>query len=254
MKSLIPRLTQRERRPATRKLPYGGIMNYEGGAYGLWGIVLIELAFFIVLAFSFTRPKTSRDWRSFGAFSASVVALFAEMYGFALTMFLLSGWLAHHYPGVDFLSHDSGHPLHTQLGFKGDAHIDALHIVSEVLIVAGLFVLASSWRVLYAAQKSRTLATSGPYSYVRHPQYAAFIAIMFGFLLQWLRIPTLLMFPVLVWIYVRLAKTEDRQVEMEFGTIYAEYARCRPSCCTWGRDHRESPGLAPTELWSDRGC
>jgi hypothetical protein len=112
-------------------------MNHEGSAYGLWGVVLIDSAFFIVFAFSFTHPKTSRDWRSFGAFSAFIVALFAEMYGFPLTIFLLSGWLAHHYPGVDFWSHSSGHLLHTLLGFKGDPHMDPLHIVSEVLIVGG---------------------------------------------------------------------------------------------------------------------
>lgn len=162
-------------------------MNHESSAYGLWGVALIESAFFIVFTFSFARPKTSRDWRSFGAFSAFIIALFAEMYGFPLTIFPLSGWLAQHYPGVDFLSHDSGHLLHTLLGLKGDPHMDPLHILSEVLILAGLFLLASSWRVLYAAQKSRTLAATGPYSYVRHPQYVAFIAIMFGFLLQWRR-------------------------------------------------------------------
>ncbi len=204
-------------------------MNHQGSAYGLWGMVLIDSAFFIVFAFSFTRPKTSRDWRSFGGFSAFIVALFAEMYGFPLTIFLLSGWLAQHYPGVDFLSHESGHLLHTVLGLKGDPHMDPLHIVSEVLIVAGLFLLANSWRVLYAAQKSQTLATTGPYSYIRHPQYVAFIAIMFGFLLQWPTIPTLVMFPVLVWMYVRLAKAEEKQVQAEFGRAYVEYARRVPA-------------------------
>jgi protein-S-isoprenylcysteine O-methyltransferase Ste14 len=220
-------------------------MNHEGSAYGLWGIVVIESAFFIVFAFSFTRPKTSRDWRSFGAFSAFIVALFAEMYGFPLTIFLLSGWLAHHYPGVDFLSHDSGHLLYTLLGLKGDPHMDPLHIVSEVLIVAGLFLLASSWRVLYAAQKSQTLATTGPYSYVRHAQYVAFIAIMFGFLLQWPTIPTLVMFPVLVWMYVRLAKTEGRQVQIEFGRIYAEYAREVPAFIPHLGSRSREPSFGP---------
>jgi protein-S-isoprenylcysteine O-methyltransferase Ste14 len=204
-------------------------MHHEGNAYGLWGIVVIESAFFIVFAFSFTRPKTSRDWRSFGAFSAFIVALFTEMYGFPLTIFLLSGWLARHYPGVDFMSHDSGHLLHTLLGLKGDHHMDPLHIVSEILIVAGLFLLVSSWRVLYAAQKTGTLATTGPYSRVRHPQYIAFIVIMFGFLLQWSTIPTLVMFPVLVWMYVRLANAEERQVQAKVGKAYADYARAVPA-------------------------
>jgi protein-S-isoprenylcysteine O-methyltransferase Ste14 len=204
-------------------------MNHDGSAYSMWGLVLIESAFFIIFAFSFTQPKTRTDWRSFGAFSAFIVALFAEMYGFPLTIFLLSGWLASHYPGVDFMSHESGHMLHTLLGLKGNPHMDPLHIVSEVLIVAGLFLLASSWRVLYAAQKSQTLATTGPYAYIRHPQYIAFIAVMFGFLLQWPTIPTLVMFPVLVWMYVRLAKAEERQVQTEFGEAYTNYARGVPA-------------------------
>ena len=204
-------------------------MNRDGSAYGMWGLVLIESAFFIIFAFSFTRPKTRTDWRSFGAFSAFIVALFAEMYGFPLTIFLLSGWLASHYPGVDFMSHESGHMLHTLLGLKGDPHMDPFHILSNVLIVAGLFLLASSWRTLYAAQQSRTLATTGAYAYIRHPQYVAFIAVMFGFLLQWPTIPTLVMFPVLVWMYVRLAKAEERQVQTEFREAYTNYARGVPA-------------------------
>jgi protein-S-isoprenylcysteine O-methyltransferase Ste14 len=221
------------------------LMRHESSAYGLWGIVLIESAFFIVFAFSFTRPKTSRDWRSFGAFSAFIVALFTEMYGFPLTIFLLSGWLARRYPGVDFMSHDSGHLLHTLLGMKGDPHMDPLHILSEVFIVAGLFLLVSSWRVLYAAQKSQALATTGPYSYVRHPQYVAFIAIMLGFLLQWPTIPTLVMFPVLVWIYLRLAKAEEKEAQAEFGRDYLDYAREVPAFIPHLRTRSEEPLFGP---------
>jgi protein-S-isoprenylcysteine O-methyltransferase Ste14 len=220
-------------------------MHYEGSAYGLWGIVLIESAFFVLFAFSFTRPKTSKDWRSFGAFSAFIVALFTEMYGFPLTIFLLSGWLERHYPGVDFTSHDSGHLFHTLLGLKGDPHMNPLHLLSEALIVAGLFLLASSWRVLYSAQKSGTLATSGPYSHVRHPQYIAFIAIMFGFLLQWPTIPTLVMFPVLVWMYLRLAKAEEKQVQAEFGRAFADYARGVPAFIPRLGSRSEEPLFGP---------
>jgi len=147
-------------------------------AYGMWWLVLVNSIFFIVFALSFTRPRTARDWRSLGAFSAFIVALFAEMYGFPLSIYLLSGWLASHYPEVDPFAHDTGHFWHTLLGRQGPAHSDPLHIVSEVLIFVGLIVVAVSWRVLYWAQQDRTLATTGLYALIRHPQYTAFILIM----------------------------------------------------------------------------
>ena len=166
-------------------------MNHDAPAYGLWILVVINSLVFILFAFSFTHPKTRRDWRSFGAFSAFIVALFAEMYGFPLTIYLISGWLSSHYPGLDLYGHDSGHLWHTLLGLKGDPHFDVLHILSNILLFGGFILLSASWRVLYKAQQEHKLATAGPYAYVRHPQYVGFVLIMFGFLLQWPTIPTL---------------------------------------------------------------
>lgn len=201
---------------------------HNDGAYGLWTLVILNSAIFIFFAFSFIKPKSATDWRSLGAFSAFIVALFTEMYGFPLTIYFLSGWLADTFPGIDFLSHENGHLLHTLLGFEGDPHWDPLHIASNVIIVLGFFLLSSSWNVLHHAQKLGTLATTGWYARCRHPQYLAFIMIMFGFLLQWPTIPTLVMFPVLVVVYIRLAKREETLAADMFGEAYEQYKAQTP--------------------------
>ena len=193
-------------------------------AYGLWPLVIINSLVFIIFAFSFTKPKTSRDWRSFGAFSAFIVALFTEMYGFPLTIYLLSGWLTAWMPGIDPFTHNAGHLLEDFFGWGGDPHFGPFHIASYILIFYGFSLLAKSWSVLYKAQKDHTLAVTGPYARIRHPQYVGFVIIMFGFLLQWPTILTVLMFPILVWVYTRLARSEEKDAQKEFGETWNAYA------------------------------
>ena len=150
-------------------------------AYGLWSLVIINSLVFLIFAFSFTKPKTSRDWRSLGAFSAFIVALFTEMYGFPLTIHLLSGWLSSRFPGVDWLSHDAGHLLEMIFGWRTNPHFGPFHLLSFVFIGGGFWLLSASWRVLYHAQRRNAIATTGPYARIRHPQYVGFVLIMFGF-------------------------------------------------------------------------
>ena len=202
-------------------------MNPE--AYGLWSLVFLNSAVFILFAFSFFKPQTARDWRSFGAFSAFLVALFTEMYGFPLTIYLLSGWLQSRYPGVDWLSHDAGHLLEMLFGWRANPHAGPFHLMSFALIGGGLWLLSAAWPVLYHAQRSGSLATTGPYARVRHPQYAAFVLILLGFLFQWPTLLTLAMFPFLVVMYVRLARHEERQALAEFGSEYERYMHETPA-------------------------
>jgi len=198
-------------------------------AYGLWTLVVLNSAIFIFFAFSFIKPQTKTDWRSLGVFSAFIVALFTEMYGFPLTIYLLSGWLAEQYPGVDFYTHENGHLLHTFFGLSGSAHWDPLHLFSIILIVFGFYLMSSAWAVLHQAQSKHELADTGWYARCRHPQYLAFILIMLGFLFQWPTIPTLVMFPVLLLVYVRLAKQEEQIAEQEFGDKYRTYRKNTPA-------------------------
>ena len=209
--------------------------------YGVWWLVFVNTLFFIIFALSFTRPKTARDWRSLGAFSAFIVALFAEMYGFPLSLYLLSGWLASHYPEVDPFAHDTGHFWHLLLAIPGPAHSDPLHVLSECLVFVGLILLALSWRILYWAQRANTLAVTGPYALVRHPQYAAFILIMLGFVIQWPTLPTLVMFPLLTGLYIHLAYEEEGEARAQFGEAYDRYASVTPGFIPlWRRRGRES--------------
>ncbi len=195
----------------------------EVPAYGLWSLAVINSAVFILFAFTFFKPQTKRDWRSFGAFSAFLVALFSEMYGFPLTIYLLSGWLQSHYPNVDWFSHDAGHLLEMMFGWKANPHFGPFHILSFVFIGGGFVLISRGWQILYEAQRRQTLATSGIYAYLRHPQYVGFILVMFGFLLQWPTILTVAMFPVLVFMYARLARTEEQEALAEFGPAYERY-------------------------------
>lgn len=204
-------------------------MSSDSPAYGLWPLVVINVAVFIIFAFSFARPRTSRDWRSFGAFAAFIVALFTEMYGFPLTIYLLSGWLGSRFPGLDLFSHDAGHIWSTLLGWTGDPHFSPFHLLSYLLIGGGFILLSAAWDVLYKAQRDRRLATSGPYASIRHPQYVGFGLIMLGFLFQWPTLLTALMFPILITMYVRLARREEREALADFGGDYADYASTTPA-------------------------
>lgn len=217
--------------------------------FGLWGVAAVNAAVFILFAFSFFKPHTPRDWRSFGVFSAFLVALFAEMYGFPLTIYLLSGWLQSRFPGVNWLSHDAGHLLEMMFGWRTNPHFGPFHIASFVLIGGGFMLISVAWKALHTAQQEQKLATGGIYSRIRHPQYVGFILVMFGFLLQWPTLLTLGMFPVLVVMYVRLARHEQRDALREFGEDYRRYAAQVPPFVprVWRRADRAAGRVKPED-------
>lgn len=198
-------------------------------AYGLWIVAAVNAAIFILFAFSFFKPKTPRDWRSFGVFSAFLVALFSEMYGFPLTIYLASGWLQGAYPGIDWFSHDAGHLPEMLFGWRANPHFGPFHLLSFVLIGGGFWLISAAWRVLYDAQRGGRLATTGPYAHLRHPQYAGFMLVLTGFLVQWPTILTLAMYPFLIWMYRRLARAEEDETRARFGAAFDAYARSVPA-------------------------
>ncbi|RZU53207.1 protein-S-isoprenylcysteine O-methyltransferase Ste14 [Krasilnikovia cinnamomea] len=195
--------------------------------YGLWPLVFINTALFVAFAASFFHPRTGRDWRAMGAFTAFLVALFTEMYGIPLTVYLLSGWLGSKVPALQ-ATHSGGHLFNDLIGWTGDPHLSPFHLASYAFIGGGFWLIAAAWRVLHDAAQHDRLATTGAYQWVRHPQYDGFLLIMIGFLLQWPTIPTLVLFPVLAMVYTRLARAEEREVAARFGAAWADYAARTP--------------------------
>jgi len=196
-------------------------------AYGLWVLVAVNSAIFILFSISFFHPQSRRDWRAMGAFSAFLVALFTEMYGFPLTIYLLSGWLGSRFPALA-PTHAGGHLFNDLIGWKLDPHLSPFHLASYAFIGGGFWIISAAWTRLLKAQQAGVLAVDGLYSRLRHPQYLGLMVVMVGFLLQWPTLLTLAMFPVLVFAYTRLARSEEREVAGHFGQVWADYAAQTP--------------------------
>ena len=188
--------------------------------YGFWSLVAVNAALFIFFVLSFLAPVKRREWRSFGVFSAFVIALFTEMYGFPLTIYLLTAVLGSRYPALNPFSHASGHLWITFLG--GGAWMSVLiHLVSNGLMLGGLLLMGAGWRQIHRA--TGALVTDGVYAWVRHPQYAGLFLITVGMLIQWPTIVTGATWPVLLAVYYRLARREEREAEARYGEAYRAY-------------------------------
>ena len=200
------------------EIPERGMMAAADYGYGDWSLVIISILLFSFLITLLPyRRKERRGRASKGILLTFFVALFAEMYGFPLTIYILSWAIGYQNP----LTHDAGHLLYPQLGM-----LDPLHFVSIAMIGGGILLVWEGWSKIYRA--ADTLVTDGIYAHVRHPQYLGILLLTSGFLLQWITIPTAIMFPVLVVMYYRLAKKEEQDIESLFGSNYINYRSSVP--------------------------
>lgn len=198
-------------------------------AYGMWPVVLFNIFLFIFFAISFIRPTKKFEWRSMSAFIGFIVALFTEMYGFPLTIYFLSAWMGKSYPVLNPFSHPSGHLILVFLGLADSSlAMTVIHLISNGLIFFGFYLLFKGWMLIHGA-KGEKLVTTGIYSYMRHPQYSGLFLITVGFLIQWPSLTTLIMWPVLIFAYYRLAMREEKEVEKQFGEEFLEYKRRVPA-------------------------
>lgn len=178
---------------------------------GRWDLVLFNILFF--LAFLVFIPfKKKVSWRSHGVFSAFVIALFMEMYGLPLTMFLLSGTVSPQGDVIkDFISFEV---------FGTSFNVPEFSFYGLIITAIGALLVIFGWRKIY---KSKTLVTTGIYGFSRHPQYVGILLIAFGWTVGWPTLLTLIMFPILVFVYYRLAKEEDAEMEKLYPKKYKDY-------------------------------
>lgn len=189
--------------------------------YGQWVLAVASIILSLYFLKEVFKPRSPVDWTTYRGMGAFLVALFAEMYGFPLTIYLLTSVFGQKL-GMDF-SHNSGHIFESLLGIKGDPHFSLFHIVSNLLVGAGFILISLSWKVLYEAVKANKIAQTGPYKIIRHPQYLGFSLIILGFLLQWPTIITVIMAPFLLWRYIRLAQDEEKEMTAKFFHQYLDY-------------------------------
>lgn len=192
-------------------------------------MVILNSVIFVVFAFSFFKPKSSVDWGVFGGFSAFLIALFTEMYGFPLTLFILAPWLQQHFPGINPFAHNTGMLWNIIFNINpGNPMLSWWHAFSMVIIAVGLILIVNAWQTLLTAHKEHRVATTGLYHYVRHPQYDGFLLVMIGYFMMWPTVLTLVMLPILIVMYIRLARKEENLAEEEFGQVYLEYKKETP--------------------------
>src|SRR3989338_7147261 len=186
---------------------------------------ILAVIFIVIASWIFYRyfaPKTWHEWAGAGLVQAFIIALYAEMYGFPLTIYLL----------VRFFGLDrtvlSANLWSTLLGM-GETGMIISMVIGYTLLFIGIGLFAEGWRELYRARKENRLATDGLYGLVRHPQYIGLFIGLFGEgVVHWPTVFSVALFPIIVIAYTALAYREERRMLKEFGERYRAYKEHTP--------------------------
>ncbi len=183
-----------------------------------WGGAAISI---VLVSWGFYRlvmPKGWREWTRAGIVQAFVIAFYAEMYGFPVTIYLLARIF-----NLDVAGDVWDGNLWVYLTGSRWA-MPASMIVGYTIVVFGAMLLIAGWRQVYRANTKGRIATGGPYALMRHPQYTGIFLALFGEgVVHWPTLFSLTAFPTIVVAYSFLARKEEQQMIKKFGDKYRSY-------------------------------
>lgn len=188
----------------------------------MWGLAAIVIVIASWLMYRYLAPDGWKEWTRAGVLQAFIIAFYAEMYGFPLTIYFLARFF-----GLD-LAWTEGGNLWAQLFGTPMAHLVAM-VLGYAIVFSGATLVADGWRRIHHARRADRLVTDGVYARMRHPQYTGLFLIVFGEgVVHWPTIVSVAAFPVIVLAYTLLARKEERQMLEKFGDEYREYQRRVP--------------------------
>lgn len=188
----------------------------------VWGMAVIVIVIVSWLMYRYLAPQSWKEWSRAGGLQAFIIAFYAEMYGFPLTIYLLARWF-----GLD-VAWTKGGNLWVQLFGTEVAHVVAM-VLGYAIVFAGATLVAEGWRSVHRVRREGRLATEGVYAMVRHPQYTGLFLIIFGEgIVHWPTIVSVAAFPIIVGAYSLLGRREERQMLETFGDEYRQYQRRVP--------------------------